>query len=150
MKKVYTVPQFADALEKLGSHVRGEVIQKAALAGGFTIEAHAKLNVRAKFKQHTGMLLGKWEVKVITSNDIGCRVHTSPLMIYARIQELGGTIKATKAKYLHWVDEQGNHHQAKQVHLPARPYLRPAVNENETAIIDSISGVLKKEIEGSI
>lgn len=64
-----------------------------------------------------------------------------PLIVYARIQELGGTITAKNVHWkvitdklgrrrrvlaglLHWVSEDG-HHFAVSVTLPKRPYMRP-------------------------
>jgi phage gpG-like protein len=56
---------------------------------------------------------------------------------YAGIQEFGGTIRAKNSKYLtfqvnkHWV-------KVKEVVIPARPYLRPAVMNNMDKIADLI------------
>jgi hypothetical protein len=46
-----------------------------------------------------------------------------PTVIYARIQELGGTIHA-HGRYLHWIDADGAHF-VRSVTLPARPYMAP-------------------------
>jgi len=50
--------------------------------------------------------------------------HVKPLIVYARIQELGGTIRPRDAKALSWV-MGGKRYFAQQVTLPARPYMRP-------------------------
>lgn len=53
----------------------------------------------------------------------------------ARIQELGGLITPNKAKMLHFVIG-GQDVFAKAVHIPARPYLRPAFDEKKNAAAD--------------
>jgi HK97 gp10 family phage protein len=150
MAKKYTISQFSDALSKLGKHVRKPVIAKAALAGGYTIEAHAKINVEKTFKPGTGNLSNSIITTLEHSDDTSAKVSVGPTVIYGRIQEFGGVIKPVTAKILHWVDEGGRHHQAASVTIPARPYLRPAVDENEDAIIKAVADNLRIEIEGQI
>lgn len=52
---------------------------------------------------------------------------------YARIHELGGIIRPVTAQFLHFVID-GQHVMTKEVHMPARPYLRPAVDNNHGRI----------------
>jgi len=49
---------------------------------------------------------------------------------YARIQELGGTVRPVHARLLHWVGDDGDDVFARSVTIPARPYLRPAFDED--------------------
>jgi hypothetical protein len=49
--------------------------------------------------------------------------------VYARIQELGGTIVPKKAKVLAWKGDDGEWHFAMKVRIPARPYFRPAFTQ---------------------
>lgn len=150
MSKTYTISQFSDALSKLESNVRGSVIAKAAMAGGFVIEANAKINVTKTFTARTGNLLNSISTTLESSGNDSAKVSVGPTVIYGRIHELGGVIKPITAKMLHWVDEAGNHHQANAVTIPARPYLRPAVDENEGKIWDAVAANLRIEIEGAI
>lgn len=46
---------------------------------------------------------------------------------YARVQEFGGTIRPIKAHRLFWIG-MGGGHAANSVTLPARPYLKPALD----------------------
>lgn len=64
-------------------------------------------------------------------NEIVGRVGTN--LKYAMIQELGGWIYAKTTKYLHFVID-GAHVMVKQVYLPARSYLRRALDANEIFI----------------
>lgn len=150
MTKKYTVPQFKDALSRIGKSVRGAALVKAAMAGGFVIEGHAKMNVMKTFKQGKGNLAGSIQTTVESASPNRAVVAVGPTAIYGRIQELGGTIKPLVKAKLHWVDEDGNHHSAFSVTLPARPYMAPAVEDNENAILQAVAENLRIEIEGAI
>jgi len=67
-------------------------------------------------------------------------------VIYGRIHELGGIILPVHAKMLSWVDN-GKRIFAKRVQIPARPYLRPAVDEHENEIGQAVGHQLRKQIE---
>lgn len=150
MKKKYTMEEFSKALQKLNDHMQGAVISKAAMAGGFVIEAHAKINVADKFKPGVGNLAGTIQTTLESSSPTRAEVAVGPTAVYGPIQEFGGVIKPVTAVRLHWVDEEGQHHTASAVTLPARPYMRPAVDENENAVLGAIGENLRIEIEGAI
>lgn len=135
------------ALDTIGSNVSGDNLGKAVLAGLFTLEAHAKLNVRANFRQRTGNLASNWETVLDDVQDKKAVGHTAPLSVYARIQELGGVIRATNAPALRFQTDDGEWHIVKAVTIPARPYLRPAADERKGDIVDAVSVVLKDLIE---
>jgi phage gpG-like protein len=151
--KTYTITQFSDALSRLDNHVRGVVLAKAAMAGGYVVETYAKINVTTVFKggsHRTGNLAGSIKTTLESSTPTRAEVAVGPSVIYGRIQELGGVIVPVTAPRLHWVDESGIHHTAMKVTIPARPYLRPAVDDHEDKIIEAISKNLQIEIEGQI
>jgi len=89
--------------------------------------------------------------RVVKSDSDSVTVHVGPSDVeYGRIQELGGVIKPVKAKRLHWVDEEGRHLSALAVTIPARPYLRPAVDDNVSEITGAVGENLRIEIEGAV
>lgn len=49
-------------------------------------------------------------------------------VIYARIQELGGTITAKGGGFLRFKTRDGAWHMVRSVNIPPRPYLAPAVS----------------------
>jgi phage gpG-like protein len=67
-------------------------------------------------------------------------------VIYGPIHETGGVIRAKNGPYLkfrvdgHWVSK-------KEVTIPARPFLRPAITENISRIRDIIIDSIIKEVE---
>lgn len=146
----YSIKEFAGALRKLEGHVRGRVIAKAAMAGGYVIEGHAKINVEKTFKPGTGNLAGSIQTVLEKSDENSAEVSVGPTVIYGRIQELGGVIRPVTAKRLYWMGEDGQLRSAMVVVIPPRPYLRPAVDENEGRIWKAVSENLRIEIEGQI
>jgi hypothetical protein len=116
------------------------------MAGLFTLEGYAKLNIRSTFKQRTGFLASNFETKLDSVSPTSAKGHTSPLAVYARIQELGGVIRSTSG-YLRFQTDDGQWHTVASVTIPARPYLRPAVDEHKEAIFSSVGSVLTGAIE---
>ncbi len=148
--KNYTMPQFMQALNRMSADVRGNALRKAALAGGQLVQGYAEVNVMETFKNVTGNLAGSIQTEVASASPDRVVVEVGPTAIYGRIQELGGEIKPLTAKRLHWVDEDGNHRTALSVTLPARPYLAPALEDNESEVIDAMGDVLRQAIEGAL
>lgn len=66
-------------------------------------------------------------------------------VIYAGIHEYGGVIKPKKGKYLtfkvgdRWV-------KVTSVKIPARPFIRPAIEDNLTKIVNIIEDVITREM----
>jgi len=145
----YSLRQFSDKLKQVAKDTRQTYLKRAALSGAYVIEGNAKINIRNKFDWKTGGLAGSVTTDVTTKNN-KVIARTGPTVVYGRIQELGGTIRPVHAKRLHWVDDQGQHHSALQVTLPARPYLAPALEEHTTEVLGAISESLRLDIEGDI
>lgn len=144
--KVITLVNNFSAVRK---QITGDGLKKAALAGGFVIEGNAKINVEKTFSgKSTGGagLGGSIQTVVSKAGDKIAEVDVGPTVIYGRIQELGGVILPVHAKLLSWVDN-GKRIFAKRVQIPARPYLRPAVDEHEKEIAQAVGYQLKKQIE---
>lgn len=140
---------FMDALNKMEANVRSKALRNAVEAGARVVEGHAKVNIVNTFKKQTGNLAASVRVDV-TQNSDQARALIGPTAIYGRIQELGGTVKPLTARMLFWTDENGKSHAAHEVTLPARPYLKPAMEDNEDAIVNAVAENLRIEIEGAI
>lgn len=135
------------ALKHILKNVSSDEIGKAVLGGLFTLEAHAKLNVRKNFKQRTGFLAANWDTQLDQTSSKSAIGHTGPLAVYGRIQELGGVIRSSKGALTFQTDD-GQWHTVKAVTIPARPYLRPAVDEHKDDIFKTIEIILRDLIEG--
>ena len=149
MRKTYTPAQFQAALKRLGEAGRAKSLANIVESGARIVEGKAKVNIVGTFKNQTGNLANSFVIDVAASKD-RAMAQVGPTAVYGRIQELGGTIRPLVKRRLHWVDEEGNHHQAELVTLPARPYLTPAVTQNEDEILNVMNENLKIEIEAAL
>jgi len=130
--------------------VTGAQLEKAAMAGGQVIERAAKINVNRTFSsESTGSsgLGGSIQTVVEKTKHKSSVVNVGPTVIYGRIHELGGIILPVFAKMLSWVSDSGERIFANKVQIPARPYLRPAVDNNKSDIVDAISYQIEKQIK---
>lgn len=99
-------------------------------------------NTPGHLHTQTGALRRSIKKKLIVSrpNIIG-RLYTN--MVYARIHELGGVIKAKNPTgYLHFKGSKG-WVKVKQVKIPARPFLYPAIKDHW----DELRKIIQKEID---
>lgn len=143
------IEAFMQALRKMDANVRGRGVKNAVEAGGRIVEAYAKVNVVNTFKHQTGNLANSIRVEVTASPDRAV-ARIGPTAIYGRIQELGGTVKPLIKKKLYFMGEDGRLRTAMSVTLPARPYLKPAVEEHEDEILKAVAEKLRIEIEGAL
>lgn len=138
-------------LESMSNPVeRKKIGTQALLAGGLTIEKHAKLNADKHKLRKTGNLINSIStVAHIFESDPVVTVGTRGI-VYAAIHEFGGVIRAKRAKFLSWIDEKtGERRFAKSVTIPARPYLRPAVDEHKDEIGKEITATLEDLLKDS-
>ncbi len=131
MSSVEITPrQLAERFEALDSELKVAAVKRVALAVGHVVEAYAKVNANEVFERPTSNLAGSICVIEGKAEERKATVSVGPTALHGRIHELGGTILPVEAKVLHWVNDQGEDVFANVVHLPARPYLRPAVNDH--------------------
>lgn len=147
----FDLKQFSAGLKKLDAATRGDALGKAAMAGGQVIENYAKINAEKVFSgKARGELSGSIQTVLDKATGNEAEVSVGPSVVYGRIQELGGIIKPVTAKMLSWIGDTGERIFAKLVHIPARPYLRPAVDEHHDEIEQAIAFQLQKAIDGAV
>ena len=136
--------QLQRRLKRLGNVANDNQIAVALKAGALPIQAEAKrlapkdtrTLTRSIFVSELYKLFGKRFVIIGTN------------VIYARIQEFGGVIKPRIAKMLSWVDRRtGERRFAKEVTIPAQPYLRPAFNRKWQESARKVADVLQIQIK---
>lgn len=124
-----------------------EVMGKAALAGAQLAEGYIKDNIRDQKLIDTSNLVQKVHAKLDSAEGKIAEASVGPRGVaYARIHEYGGIIKAKNAPYLHFMTKDGAWHKVKSVHIPARPYMRPAFDEHRQDINDVMARVLEQKI----
>ena len=115
----------ADLKKRVHEGVRNGV---SLIAGAIVKQAAINASVRPGPTVRTGAL--RRSIRIDGSphwDGTAWRVGVGPTIIYARIQEKGGTIVPKRAKVLRWLDANGTPVFANKVTLPARPYFQPAV-----------------------
>lgn len=144
--KIEGLDAFTADLRKLSAAARSETILSALEAGAAVIQAHAQNNARNQLNRHplgnlTNSIAVKREGKHVLVGVFG--------VVYAKIHEFGGIVTAKAKPYLAFqVDGQWVF--TKKVVMPARPYLRPAVDNNLPAIRQAIVDALRGLLEGAI
>lgn len=127
--------------------ISGDALLKAVTAGAEVLRGAIRINIRETFnREPTGNLMNSINIETDHADSHSAEVNVGTNVIYAAIHEFGGIIKAKNAPFLHFVID-GRHILTKSVNMPARPYMRPAVDENREAIFETIANQLKKQIE---
>ncbi len=139
-------------LSDIKGSLRAGTLHRAAWAGAEVVRNYAKLNIRGTFSAKSkGVrgLAGSLTITVDKESDKECMLSIGPTKVYGRIQELGGIIKPVIAKMLSWVNDEGQRVFARAVRLPARPYLRPAMDNHKDDIVKAVSYQIEQAIRDS-
>ncbi len=128
-----------DKFAAVRSSITSDILMDAAKAGGHEIEKYAKDNVsagRPGLETQSGTLMNSINVTESKKSETFAEVGVGPSdVIYAEIHEFGGVIVPDTKQFLSWIDgKTGDRVFAKMVHIPARPYMRPAIDNNEESI----------------
>ena len=134
-------------MSTLNSKMRGAAAVRIVTAGAYQIQNHARLNIHHVFSKHqTGGLSNSISVEAEKSGE-GAVAHVIPHKVYARIQEMGGTIIPIRGRWLVWRDpDTGKLRRARKVTLPPRPYLQPAAVDHQDAIVSAMTDASQKEL----
>ena len=136
-------------LAQLGRKMQGPAAARIVSAGAYQIMNHARLNIHRTFsKRQSGGLTNSLSVEAEVKGQ-GAVAHVIPHKVYARIQELGGTIVPIHGQFLVWRDpDSGKLIRARKVTLPARPYLEPAAMDHQDEIVTAMTAQSFKELSG--
>ena len=138
--------EFKAQLGRISKSMRGAMLAKAANSGLLLVQNVAK----QKAPKRTRMLAGSIHIEILDQKDDSVEAAVGTDVVYAAIQEFGGVIVPKKAKMLHWVDEAGNSIVARKVTIPPHPYLRPAWDEKEDAMIQEVKDSLIDMIKAAV
>jgi HK97 gp10 family phage protein len=128
--EIVNLSEFADKLEELSQAARMTALKEAVQAGGFILEGEIKIHIEKQNLVDTGNLLNSIQQKEIRVQDTTAEVEVGTDVVYAAIHEFGGVTGRNYATT-----------------IPARPYMRPAVDEGKQRIIEAVGEVLKRNIE---
>lgn len=137
-------------LDQLSGKIIGDAIEAGIKRGAEKVQERARANVDRKFTKHpTGKLRESIMVKMEGSGR-NAKAKVGSDLVYSRIHEYGGIIRPKKAKMLAWRGEDGKMIFAKQVRMPARPYLEPALKMNPIDVLKIIGGSVYDGIRNGI
>ena len=139
--------QFYGKLKNITSGLMGQFAEDAVTEGASVVQSYAQLNASNVFGKNQRGTLRNSIMPEIQRTGTGARAEIGPNVIYGRIQELGGTIRPIRASVLHFVIDNKDIY-AKQVTLPPRPYLRPAVEDHRDEIIRVMTDSLADNLAG--
>jgi HK97 gp10 family phage protein len=117
--------ELARKLARLQEQVQGQQLAAAVTAGALLIQDAAKIKAPAR----TGNLRRSIHTELTAAGPTRAEATVGTDAVYAAQVEFGGTIVPKRKRVLRWVDESGQEHFARSVTQPARPYLRPAFDE---------------------
>lgn len=143
-------------IEKLTLATAEETLNPALLRGGYFLKqwisenrfitggGSGKTNPR-KLTSRSGNLLGS--IAVTTRQKFEVILGTNK--VYARIHEFGGVISPGAKGFLAWKGPDGKYiFTQKPVKIPARPYMRPAIENKEN--INKITVSINKAIQEAL
>ena len=139
----------AQAFAKLDGNLSGKKLEAAVVSGAWILlnrmkELAPKLTRTLEWSLHIGgdpMFAGGEGYsdiggRVVTPDYVKVEVGTN--LIYAPIQEFGGTIRAKNKPYLVFQTKDGSWHSVKSVQIPPVGYMRGAYAEKKDAVIREV------------
>ena len=154
--------EMKEALSQLSRAAVEQMVTASLVSGALLIANKAKTQTPNVHGTATGTLKRSIHVggHVALTPDFGSGQDYSDLgepgamraivgtnLVYAAIQEYGGTIKAKNAPYLVFKTADGQWHRVKAVTIPARPYLTPAMQTERDNAIKEIGAALEDLIQ---
>ncbi len=134
-------------LAKVDAAVRSDAASKGLRAGSNYLIGLIKANIAARPLVDTGDLMNS-----VTEDDIHIGdkswIEFGPHKIYAAIHEFGGVIRPIKGKFLVFKGKDGNMVFTKSVTMPARPYIRPAVDEHGDEALKLVGDTIGQILDG--
>ena len=131
---------------RIAKSMRGNMLAKAATSGLLLVENAAV----QKAPKRTRTLARSIHTEILDQKDTSVEAAVGTDVIYAAVMEFGKVITPKKAKMLHWVDEAGNDVFARKVTIKPHPYLRPAWDEKEDAMIQEVKDSLIDLIKAAV
>lgn len=129
---------FTAWLTRMGQAAQGQKLEDAAFVGASEIEIRVKEKITGIHLIDTGNLKNSVQARRAGYTETTAEATTGTPVPYAQIHEFGGVIKQTNA----WGKGINQ-----TITMPARPYMRPAVDENVDKITDRVGQVIVKNLQ---
>lgn len=113
-------------------------LRKGVTAACIFLENKIKDNLNNKILHRRSSNLWRSVTHKVTGSGAQVQGEVGPNTIYAAIQEFGGTVRAKNVAFLRFKTPDGFWHSVKEVVIPARPYVFPALEQNQGKVLDLI------------
>jgi phage gpG-like protein len=138
--------EFKAKLKEVGE-AAGEVMGDAVYAAALLGKMYVTDNIRDQKLVDTSNLINSVEATLDEVTGTTATASVGPRgVVYARIHEFGGLIKAKSGKYMTFMTKDGAWHKVKSVKMPARPYLRPAFDEHGNDMMDAAKIIIANRL----
>lgn len=150
-ERVTGVKELKGYFRGLAREAPGKMTAKAVRAGAEVILDAAKANVRANFENQTGALENSGKVVVV--NQFSANVEFD--IVYSAVHEYGlenQVITDRQRAFFWWKYSETGEGMwralalSKTYTIPARPYLRPAIDSHKDNAAHAMAGVLRHEM----
>jgi phage gpG-like protein len=120
--------EFDATLKRIAADMQGEATDSALTAAALYVEGLIKQNLERQKLVDTGNLLNSIQFGGIIREGAAAVAQVGTNVVYAAIHEFGGVIKDG----------------ARVVSVRARPYMRPAMDNNQRGIVQVIAATLER------
>jgi len=141
-RRVASTAEFEQNLRRLDDATAGQAMGRALMAGGLIIVNAGKENIQAQGLVLTSTLMRSVDQELTEVSRDRAVDEIGTNLPYAAIHEFGGTIVPVNAQFLRF-EIDGVVIFTKSVEIPARPYLRPAFDENIDAAMAEVVATLR-------
>lgn len=142
--RVINLAEFRSAMEKVSSSMGETALRAAINAGAHQMEALIKLKISSIGLVDKGVLINSIQKKDVTVTATSAKATVGTNVVYAAIHEFGGVIVPRHAAALVFRTKDGMWHTVKRVVMPARPYMRPAIDGGKNRIEQAVVITLKR------
>jgi HK97 gp10 family phage protein len=121
----------------------GDRLGKAVMAGGFVLETAVKISMSAA--SHTGLIYGKHQASApgeTPAVDTGILVNSINTELVSSSASEAWSQVGTGVEYAEWLEFGTSR-------IEKRPFMRPAYDNNEAKIKDTIRKFAKQQIESA-
>lgn len=133
-----------DQLSEMGKY---DVIIEFLRTAGIDLSNLIKININKTFHTGTGQLVNSIQIWEEGGSDKYAYVDVgSSGVVYARIHEYGGIIVPRTKKVLHFVIN-GEDIFTTLVVMPARPYMRPALDEEKGRLPKELGAIIDMKLK---
>lgn len=176
---VFGNAELVTAFKSLDESLQGQALVNTVQAGGTVVVDAAKDNIKKQGLIRTRHLSRSVHLEVAESTNEHAAVDAGTDVEYAALHEFGGTVQAKSSKYLAipvgsyrgsprkhgdlkvrktgggnlvMVDEAGvvQYVLKKSITVPAKPYMRPAADENHEKVTSAMADAWQQQIQKAV